>query len=147
VRALEGKGRYDMVNTGFNVALEEGGYVLLGTNSQIERARAKTALLEKIPEGKENAVRQTKVFEELMQAKIASQRTLGRALDELRGAGAVREEQLKGKGNPKILWRPRATTVTVTPKEREKDLFTADTQGIGTESAVNKSEPPAFITD
>jgi len=62
VRALEGLGRYDAVNTYFNVALENAGYVLLGTNAQIERTKAKNALLKQIPRGRENARRRTEVF-------------------------------------------------------------------------------------
>jgi hypothetical protein len=144
IRALHGEGRYDMVHTGFNIALEENGYVLLGTNSQIERAKAKTTLLEKIPVGKDNAVRRTAVFEDL--PKPPAETTYQRALEDLIEAHAVQEETLKERGNPKILWRPQG--VPVTQEEKEDDLFKSDPQGMA-ESERNKSEDPApeFITD
>ncbi len=134
VRALVGNGRYDSVNTTFNIALEDDGYVLLGTNGQIERAKAKSALLEAVPVGKENRERRTVVFEKLK--GVASEPTLRRALEHLVDAQAVHEEKTTGRGNPTVLWRPSGKPVT--PAE---DLFPSDPQGIGLGSDGNKTRP------
>src|SRR5215216_281769 len=94
VRALEGLGRHDAVNTSFNVALEEGGYVVLGTNGQIENRKARSALMEAIPVGKDKAKRRKDVLASLSEVTSAS--TLQRALEDLIDAHAVREDALKG---------------------------------------------------
>ena len=134
VRALQGLGRHDAVNTTFNIALEDGGYVVLGTNGQIELSKAKSALLQKIPVGKNNAVRRADVLKEL--SGLSSSATLQRALEDLTQTRAVLEETQKGRGKPKILWRPKSTKV------RQEDSFRSDPQGIGSESDLNESPTP-----
>src|SRR5215203_342004 len=81
VRALEGLGRHDSVNTTFNIALENEGYVVLGTNGQIENRKARSALMEATPIGKANAKRRKEILERL--SDVTSTSTLQRALEDL----------------------------------------------------------------
>jgi hypothetical protein len=131
VRGLEGIGRYDAVNTTFNIALEDHGYVLLGTNSQIERAKASNHLLSEIPVGKENARRRTEVISAVDESLDVSRTTIQRALEDLVEKHTVLKETQHGKGNPVVLWRP---------DQRPDHLFKPDSDPIPSESGLNKSE-------
>jgi DNA polymerase-1 len=131
VRALEGLGRYDAVNTTFNIALEDHGYVLLGTNSQIERAKASNHLLSEIPVGKENARRRTEVISAVEKALDVSRTTIQRALEDLVEKHTVLKETQRGKGNPVVLWRG---------DQRPDHLFKPDPYPIPSESGLNKSK-------
>jgi hypothetical protein len=106
VRALEGMGRYDEVNTYFNLALEADGYRRLGTNSQIERAAATNKLLEMLPVGEENAKRRTALIEEVSDSVGVSQTTVRRALEDLIENHRVHQGRLHETGRPQVLWKP-----------------------------------------
>jgi len=138
IRALEGLGRYDAVNTSFNVALEDAGYVLLGTNAQIERSKAKGSLLEQIPRGRENARRRTEVIDAVANETNVSKATIQRALENLVERHTVRQEALQERGTPTVLWRHEAHI-----------LFKSDTQGRPPESDSNKTpvDESAYISD
>jgi DNA polymerase I-like protein with 3'-5' exonuclease and polymerase domains len=135
VRALEGCGRYDEVNTSFNIALESTGYVRLGTSSQIERAAATNRLIEEIPIGKDNAKRRTSILDVVSSAVAVSDSTIQRALEDLIDKHLVLQEKLQAKGSPVVLWRPDSR------KKSADHLFKSDTEGIG-EPDLNKSPTP-----
>ena len=140
VRTLAGLGRYDAVNTTFNIALEGDGYVRLGSDKKIEYEKAKALLLKEVPEGEENAKRRTMVLEAL--EEDVSRSTLQRALEDLTDVGAVLERTQKGKGNPKVLWRPRRKT-------DDNDSFKSDSEGRG-EHDLNEypqGEPDRYIEE
>jgi hypothetical protein len=158
VRALEGTGRYDDINSSFNVELGDDGYVLLGTNSQIERAKAENKLLEIIPFGKENAVRRKRVLEVVDAAVKVSKATVQRALERLIEKHVVLEEKLQEKGSPLVLWRPAFKSGPQTPNDSPEPsqleetpankpktegghLFKSDTKRIGGENDSNKDKP------
>jgi DNA polymerase I-like protein with 3'-5' exonuclease and polymerase domains len=125
VRALEGSGRYDEVNTSFNIALENTGFVRLGSNSQIERAAATNRLIEVIPVGEENAKRRTAVLEAVGSSVTVSDSTIQRALEDLLDKHLVHQAKLREKGSPVVLWRP------VSGKSNVYHLFKSDTDGMG----------------
>ncbi len=134
VRALEGLGRHDAVNTTFNISLEERGYVPLGTSGQIEGEKARGALLEEIPFGKSAARRRTEVLSAV--AHVTSAASLQRALENLIDKGTVRSEKLKEKGSPTVLWRTGLCT-----DRTNGDLFKSDPR-VGSEFDLNKSKAP-----
>jgi DNA polymerase I-like protein with 3'-5' exonuclease and polymerase domains len=169
VRAMEGLGRYDSVNTAFNIALEIDGYKLLGSDNKIERQRAESFLLVAIPEGSEaeQHVRRARIFESGKEIGL-SERTMGRALQDLIDKGTVKEEADSGKGNPLILWRPKRSSRPPhrqekifpapsptppslenqegdkTPANPEDDLFPADPHPMHGGSAGNNNENPTM---
>jgi DNA polymerase I len=140
VRTLAGLGRYDAVNTTFNIALEGDGYVRLGSDKKIEYEKAKALLLKEVPEGEENAKRRTMVLEALEEE--VSRSTLQRALEDLTDVGAVLERTQKGKGNPKVLWRPRRKT-------DDNDSFKSDSEGRGEHdlNEYSQGEPGRYIEE
>jgi hypothetical protein len=157
VRALEGLGRYDAVNTAFNIELTDKGYVILGTNGQIERAKAENRLLSVIPLGKEKAVRRTKVMEDVPADTGVSKSTVQRVLEDLLEKHYVLQEKLQEKGSPMVLWRPafksgpesQGTSESEeqdeeSPANQEKTegehLFESESEGIQ-ERDLNKSNP------
>jgi hypothetical protein len=155
VRALEGLGRHDSVNTTFNLKLEDSGYYITGTNGQVESQRARSELLKFIPEGRANAVRRTATLDTLAKPEGSySKATLQRALEDLIDRHAVQQAQVKGKGNPTVLWRspgkeyPVDTGETHTSEDEANNvvhLFKSDSDGIQ-EHDLNKSDTPAPIT-
>jgi DNA polymerase I-like protein with 3'-5' exonuclease and polymerase domains len=106
VRALDGMGRYDELNTYFNIALEDDRYKRLGTNAQIERAAAQNELLKMIPVGPDNPKRRTLLVNEVSAATGVSERTVRRALEDMIEKHQVRQAKLHEKGTPGVVWRP-----------------------------------------
>jgi hypothetical protein len=105
VRALEGLGRDPSTTTKFNIQLTDGGYEMLGTNAQIQRAKATAELLSKIPFSRENARRRAEVLKEVDDALDVAESTIVRALDDLVAKQDVAQEKTGGQGNPFIVWR------------------------------------------
>jgi DNA polymerase I len=143
VRSLEGLGRYDDVNTYFNIALdsEDGGYKLLGSNSQIERAKALKSLLEKIPLGEEGAVRKTILVDQVHAETNVSKTTINRALGDAIKRGVVDEKRLAEKGSPVVLWKRLKRSA-----KHSDDSFEPDSQGTG-EDESNKCADPAPVVE
>ncbi len=121
VRTLEGIGRYDSVNTTFNIALEDSGYVFSGSTTQIERNNARNEIRKRLPNREEACKLQSELISEIG----LSGTTVRRALDELIDDGEVRRKKLPGRGSPVGLWRPA-------------DLFAPNSRGMGRESGANK---------
>jgi DNA polymerase-1 len=126
VRALEGLGRDPSTTTKFNIALEDDGYRLLGTNAQIQRAKATNELLSKIPFGRENARRRAEILDKVDGTLDVSRKTIERALEGLVAKQDVAQEQIRGPGKPFVVWRG--------------GLFTSHPLRIHKGSDVNKSE-------
>jgi len=106
VRSLRGWGRHDPVNTSFNIELTDDGYVMLGTNTQIERAKAESKWLELVPVGYDNHIRRTQAMPVVTRTTSVSEPTARRALGDLVEQGIIKQEVLKAQGNPTVLWKP-----------------------------------------
>lgn len=120
VRRLEGLGRYDVVNTEFNVALEDIGYIYSGSTHQVERDRAKDRIRELLKG--HNEKRTARRRSELKDEVGMSNGTFMRALSDMIDSGEVCTAPLPGAGPPIGVWRPtsrgsRPTSMRVGPEE------------------------------
>src|SRR5215207_4065995 len=134
IRTLEGTGRYDSVNTSFNIALEADGYKQIGSSAKIEYEKARALLLEEIPEGEKNAKRRTEVMAKL--EEFSSKSTLQRALEDLMDRRAVLEKKIKAKGSPHVIWRPKKGVVV------DEHLFKSNSDSKEMDDLNNKESSP-----
>ena len=134
IRTLEGTGRYDSVNTSFNIALEADGYKQIGSSAKIEYEKARALLLEEIPEGEKNAKRRTEVMAKL--EEFSSKSTLQRALEDLMDRRAVLQKKIKAKGSPHVIWRPKKGVVV------DEHLFKSNSDSKEMDDLNNKESSP-----
>jgi DNA polymerase I-like protein with 3'-5' exonuclease and polymerase domains len=132
VRSLRGWGRHDPINTSFNIELTDDGYVMLGTNTQIERAKAESKWLELVPIGYDNHIRRTQAMPVVTRTTGVSESTAQRALETLVDQGIVKQQELKAQGKPVVLWKPE---MFKSPPPEPKDV--PDTKESGENPANN----------
>jgi DNA polymerase I-like protein with 3'-5' exonuclease and polymerase domains len=160
VRSLKGWGRHDPINTSFNIELTDDGYVMLGTNTQIERAKAESKWLELMPVGFDNHVRRTQVMPVVTRTTNVSESTAQRALEYLVDQGIVKQQQLQAQGKPVVLWKPEmfkspppesngpseAVKLEESPANNRKTegqgLFKSEVGGIGGKPDLNPEPEP-----
>jgi DNA polymerase-1 len=142
VRTLEGFGRYDDINTTFNVALDGGAYVRLGSNAQIEHALATEGILKETPYGEENARRKTQIIAVVSEHVNVSEATIKRAFQTAEDKGLLRSKKLREQGSPQVVWKRTKGE----PKDSE-GLFRSDTEGKGPDETNKRIDPASVIED